>query len=184
MSLTCFLSGSALQHRCDVAEFPGLQGAVRPVPHRPRLPAQIHLQESRATSNTAVTAQPAGAPRLGGLVLRAGAWGSGSALQKGNYRKGTTESWGALPPVSWLCCELDALEGLSAEQLLLLHLPLLGGWQQSSLLLPLAASTQPRYLPGKQKPQHPPERRTTESHCCVVFFPREFLGVSEHEHHH
>lgn len=113
-----------------------------------------------------------------------GAWGPGAALQKGSYRKGTTESWGVLPPLSRLCCELDALEELSAEQLLLLHLPLLGGWQQSSLLLPLAASTQPQCLPGKQKPQNPPERRTTESHCCVVSFPREFLGVSEHEHHH
>lgn len=75
MSLTCLPLDSALQHCCDVTEFPRLQGAVCSVPHRPRLPAQVHLQESRATSNTAVTAQLTRVSS--GLRRGAGAWGFG-----------------------------------------------------------------------------------------------------------
>lgn len=76
MSLTCFLLDSALQHCCDITEFPRLQGAVCPVPHRPRLSAQVHLQESRATSNTAVTAQLTGVSSSigGGGQLCLGLW--------------------------------------------------------------------------------------------------------------
>lgn len=76
MSLTCFSLDSALQHCCNIAEFPRLQGAVCSVPHRPWLPAQVHLQESRATSNTAVTAQLTGVSSgLGGMELGLGALG-------------------------------------------------------------------------------------------------------------
>lgn len=60
MSFICLLLDSALQHCCDVTEFPRLQGAVCSIPHRPWLPAQVYLQESRATSNTAVRAQLTG----------------------------------------------------------------------------------------------------------------------------
>lgn len=72
MFLTCL---SALQHCCDITKFPRLQGAVCSVPHRPRLPAQVHLQEPRATSNTAVTAQ---LTVVSSGLGAAGAWGFGA----------------------------------------------------------------------------------------------------------